>query len=318
MRKLLSFYLLAGVIALISCNMNPAKIKLIKTTNIPYFPSGSAVEIFGDVLYVVGDDASKILLLDKNYNPLNEDKPVIERISKDEKIDLEASTIIQKEGKPFLLIVGSGSKENREKVVMLPLPYSKGSLSDTIDNSAFIKLLKEKGIDEVNIEGVASTKQAIIFANRANIKNPVNHLIFTASSFPDTATSSSIIVRKLILPHKNIVAGISGLAYDSINDVLLFTASTEETVNAYDDGKIGDSYMGYIKNISTQNKEEITPDDFINLTKENNSFKGQKIESVCIESVAGNNYVLHLISDNDKGATGLFKVNFAISDGMVR
>ncbi|MBA2762789.1 MAG: hypothetical protein H0U39_12715, partial [Segetibacter sp.] len=191
--------------------MNTAKIKLIKSASISYFPSGSTIEIFDDVLYIVGDDASEILLLDKDYNTLNksEDRPEIKRISKDEKIDLEASTIIHREGKPFLLIVGSGSKENREKLVMLPLPYSKNSLPDTIDNTAFIKQLIETEIDEVNIEGVASTKQAIIFANRANIKNPINHLIFTASSFPDTAASSSAIIRKLILPNNKTIAGIS-------------------------------------------------------------------------------------------------------------
>ncbi len=294
--------------------MNTAKIKLIKSASISYFPSGSTIEIFDDVLYIVGDDASEILLLDKDYNTLNksEDRPEIKRISKDEKIDLEASTIIHREGKPFLLIVGSGSKENREKLVMLPLPYSKNSLPDTIDNSAFIKQLKETGIDEVNLEGVASTKEAIIFANRANIKNPINHLIFTASSFPDTAASSSAIIRKLILPNNKTIAGISGLAYDAGNDLLLFTASTEATESTYDDGEIGDSYIGYIKNISTQNKEEIVPDGFINLSKSDKSFKGEKIESVCIESVIGNNYVLHLVSDNDKGATRLFKINFAI------
>jgi uncharacterized protein YjiK len=112
---------------------------------------------------------------------------------------------------------------------MLPLPYSKNSLPDTIDNTAFIKQLIETEIDEVNIEGVASTKEAIIFANRANIKNPINHLIFTASSFPDTAASSSTIIRKLILPNNKYVAGVSGLAYDAGNDLLLFTASTEAT-----------------------------------------------------------------------------------------
>ncbi len=294
--------------------MNTAKIKLIKSASISYFPSGSTIEIFDDVLYIVGDDASEILLLDKDYNTLNksEDRPEIKRISKDEKIDLEASTIIHREGKPFLLIVGSGSKENREKLVMLPLPYSKNSLPDTIDNTAFIKQLIETEIDEVNLEGVASTKEAIIFANRANIKNPINHLIFTASSFPDTAASSSAIIRKLILPNNKTIAGISGLAYDAGNDLLLFTASTEATESTYDDGEIGDSYIGYIKNISTQNKEEIVPDGFINLSKSDKSFKGEKIESVCIESVIGNNYVLHLVSDNDKGATRLFKINFAI------
>jgi hypothetical protein len=294
--------------------MNTAKIKLIKSASISYFPSGSTIEIFDDVLYIVGDDASEILLLDKDYNTLNksEDRPEIKRISKDEKIDLEASTIIHREGKPFLLIVGSGSKENREKLVMLPLPYSKNSLPDTIDNTAFIKQLIETEIDEVNLEGVASTKEAIIFANRANIKNPINHLIFTASSFPDTAASSSAIIRKLILPNNKTIAGISGLAYDAVNDLLLFTASTEATESTYDDGEIGDSYIGYIKNISTQNKEEIVPDGFINLSKSDKSFKGEKIESVCIESVIGNNYVLHLVSDNDKGATRLFKINFAI------
>jgi hypothetical protein len=123
--------------------MNTAKIKLIKSASISYFPSGSTIEIFDDVLYIVGDDASEILLLDKDYNTLNksEDRPEIKRISKDEKIDLEASTIIHREGKPFLLIVGSGSKENREKVVMLPLPYSKNSLPDTIYSRIMAKFI---------------------------------------------------------------------------------------------------------------------------------------------------------------------------------
>ena len=75
--------------------MNSAKIELIKNASISYFPSGSAIEIFEDVLYIVGDDASEILLLDKDYNTLNksEDRPEIKRISKDEKIDLELSLI---------------------------------------------------------------------------------------------------------------------------------------------------------------------------------------------------------------------------------
>jgi hypothetical protein len=296
--------------------MNTAKIELIKSTSIPYFPSGSAVEIFNDVLYIVGDDASEILLLDKNYNQLktSEAKPEVKRISKDEKIDLEASTIIQKEGSSFLLIVGSGSKENREKIVRLPLPFSKSSLPDTIDNSAFLKHLKEKGIDEVNIEGVASTKEAIIFANRANLKNRTNHLIFTSSSFPDTASASSITIKKLVLPNKNTVAGISGLAYDSTNDLLLFTASTEATESSYEDGEIGDSYLGYIKNISTESKEDITPDGFINLSAIDKSFKGQKIESICIEGVTGSTYTLHLVSDNDNGATALYKISLTLKD----
>lgn len=315
MKKLPAFYLLAGITVLISCNMKTAKIQLLKSSLISYFPSGSSIEIFNDVLYITGDDASEILLLDKNYGDLNsaKSKPAVKRISKDEKIDLEASTIIEREGKQVLLIVGSGSKKNRERVVLLPLPYSNNALPDTISSSAFIKQLKEKGIEEVNIEGVAATKENIILANRANLKNLVNQLIFTPS-FPNIGATSFITIRKLLLPDKNIGIGISGLAYDTINDILLFTASTETTNNTFDDGEIGDSYIGYIKNISTQNKDEITPDGFINLTQENKSFKGEKIESVCIESVAGNNYVLHLVADNDNGATRLFKINFTPDD----
>jgi hypothetical protein len=109
-----------------------------------------------------------------------------------------------------------------------------------------------------------------------------------------------------------VVLGVSGLTYDNTNDILIFTASTEETASSYDDGVIGDSYIGYIKNISKQAKSEIKPDSFINLTTANTSFKGEKIESVCIEKIAGSNYTLHLVSDNDKGATGLFKIGLTI------
>jgi hypothetical protein len=42
--------------------------------------------------------------------------------------------------------------------------------------------------------------------------------------------------------------GISGITYSEHQEMLIFTTSTEDTMNAYDDGSIGKSCLGFIEN----------------------------------------------------------------------
>ena len=56
------------------------------------------------------------------------------------------------------------------------------------------------------------------------------------------------------------------------------------------------------------NQKIIEPDSMINLSKTNAVFKGEKIESICIEQHDHKGIVFHLVSDNDDGKTGLFKI----------
>jgi hypothetical protein len=88
------------------------------------------------------------------------------------------------------------------------------------------------------------------------------------------------------------------------------SVSTENTVNSYDDGTIGKSYLWIINDISSGKKRylALNPDRIIDLEEIDERFKGHKIESVCIISENRKQMELVLSADDDKGKTTLFKL----------
>lgn len=290
------------------------KITLEKILQLSDFPSASALEWQDGKLYVIGDDATHILVLDGDYNPLekitlfpSEEK----RIPKKVKPDLEAATIINIETEPFLLLVGSGSKDAERDVIKLVALKENHDIK-TYATTNFFTQARKAGIVEINIEGAAVFGSQILLANRGNKTNPGSLLIKAPVHFWENVNSDNIVVSQLILP--DAAAGISGLEADGQNDLLLFTASKEETLNAFDDGTIGDSFIGWVSHFSNKiNDAEIMPDTFINLTGSHPSFQGKKIESICLESAVGNVLTIHLCADNDDGESTLFKISVELS-----
>ena len=73
-----------------SCQYKETDIQIKKLD----YPSASAVEYFDGRLYIMGDDATALLVLDTNLNVLGQ-KPILsyseKRISKEIKPDIEAS-----------------------------------------------------------------------------------------------------------------------------------------------------------------------------------------------------------------------------------
>ncbi|MDB5246387.1 MAG: hypothetical protein JWQ40_781 [Segetibacter sp.] len=307
---------MGGLILLINCNMASPSITLTKKLPLKDFPSGSSLEFYDNRVYLIGDDANHILILDNDYNPLdsitlfNPEQP---RIPKYKKADLEASAIITTNGRTRVLVFGSAAVSNRE-VVMEFNPKNPADSIKTINTSVFMQRVKQAGIKEVNIEGAAIVKDVLVLCNRANETHTVNHFISTSPDYFNNQVAARLKVSRIRLPKQTNVAGISGLAYVPQEDLLLFTASTELTGNAYDDGEIGDSYIGWIKNISTQlNSTEISPDGMINLVEADKEFSGEKIESICVEKYEDGFFTLHLVSDNDKGQSVLFKVKLTLN-----
>lgn len=273
------------------------ELSLITRTELINFPSASSIEFYNDVLYVIGDDVRNIAMLDTNYKLLNTftlfpgDSL---RIPKKEKADLEASTIIQHNGKDALLVTGSASTPAREFLWLFPLDnmqaYEKISLTPFVSNLP---------VKQVNFEGLATFKDKLIFGNRGNNNIPENQLVIV----PTATLENPVIIDLQIGDGK--FKGLSGLTYVPSNDLLLFTASTEETGNAYEDGKIGDSYFGYIKNFSSKlDERSLQPDELLTLP-----FQNEKIESVAVEPV-GKELILHMVADNDNGISTLFKLSF--------
>jgi len=302
--RLILLYILFITSIVCGCK-NKRSITLIKETTFNDFPSGSAIEFVDGKLYIVGDDAAHLLILDEDYNR-KDSITLFEgngRVPKYKKTDLEASTYIELGGLPHLLMIGSGSNANREKFLLIPL-----SDKDSIKDLQFdYKVFSKAGIRQVNIEGAAAHGKTLILANRANGSNKQNYLIVLAANDNGTNfTLQRIIV--LNTPTNKGVIGLSGLAYQPEEDLLLFTASTEHTNNTTDDGQIGDSYIGIIENALQQiTKNTIEARNLINLTEVDKRFMQQKIESVAIDKADKGGYVIHLVADNDNGTTRIFK-----------
>jgi hypothetical protein len=282
---------------------------------LPDFPSGSSINYRNEKLYLIGDDANTILILDTDYKKVDSirvfDHPEA-RIPKSKKSDLEASAFIRVNGTLHLLILGSASREQRKKVILMPLESLNVNklYFREYDDGEFIKRIVRNGIDEVNIEGITVIGNHLILANRGNNSNQKNHLIVTCNYFWEKQNEAPLHIRQLLVsPSINEFAGVSELCYMKSKDILLFTLCSEATSNSYDDGVIGDSYIGWINNISNKIYDlTVTLDGTINLSDVSEEFKGQKIEGICVEDVKDDKPIIHLVSDNDGGESKLFKI----------
>lgn len=297
-------------------------LQLQKTLLLKDFPSGSSLEFYNDHIYIIGDDATNLLVLDANYNRIDSItlfKNSAKRIPKARKVDLEASATVRLKDQPHLLMLGSASTNRRERALITSFTKSSSPKVNVIRTDDFFDRISKAGIKEVNIEGAAIAKTSLLLANRGNNTNAVNHLISTSSNFLEDQEDVSFNISRILLDKlrsskgKSVFIGISGLAYVPSKDILLFTASTEDTDNAVEDGAIGNSYLGWITDISSKlNDKEIKVTKTINLNAEDKAFKGQKIESVCVEKIQANKLTLHLVSDNDNGQSRLFKVQLTL------
>jgi len=136
-------------------------------------------------------------------------------------------------------------------------------------------------------------------------------MIIPVGAIQETNSSSPVLIN-LAFNTKNVI-GLSGLYYINDKDLLLFTASEEDTPNATQDGVIGNSYLGYIKKFSEKmTASTLHPDKMITLTDIDPVFKKQKVESVCVEKIVGNSAIVHLASDNDNGQSMLFKTRLIL------
>ena len=282
-------------------------IEILKTTSLSQYPSASALTWANETLYVIGDDATQVLLVNKSHQIKDSIRLVKNyqgRIRKDEKPDFESSFLLDKAGKQYLLALGSFSTPNRCQLGWINLETNRLEKVDTI------RLLKT-GASSINIEGTTMINKLLVLGNRANTAYPTNQLFLIDWTNETDLSQSKLRNIEIRFPKSDQVVGLSDLHYYAPKDWLLFTASTENTANAYSDGIIGDSYIGVIKNISKKlHRQEIMPDSFQNLKEYLGRNKTYKIEALAIESEEAGNLVLHLAADNDNGKSTLFKLRW--------
>ena len=286
-------------------------IQFIKHSVINDFQSGSSLDFYQDLIFVVGDDAKDIVILDKDFNEVNRVnvfQSETKRIPKDVKYDLETSTIVDIDGVPNLLILGSGAKQEFRSVGYLIPLNTKTIINEPFKYNTFVRRLKEEtDIKEINIEGCTSLPNKFILSNRGNKSNPDNLLIITENMFWENQENVPISISRILIPDKD--AAVSEIYYEKETDSLFFTASIEHTTNAIDDGNIGDSFLGYIKDISSKiDKNTVEVDYFKNLVELSDVFVKQKIEGICIEESNENYFIINLVSDNDNEESSIFKI----------
>ena len=272
------------------------------------YPSASAIEYFDEKLYVVGDDATNLLVLDTSLNIIDS-IPLLsypgKRIPKDTKPDLEASAL----NADNLFLFGSGSLSPYRNFAWRHNLKTKDN--DSINLEPLFLKVKDLGIEQINIEGACFVSGKLILVNRGNKGYPHNHFIITDEKSWTSDSSFQISIANFE-DQKDTASfkGISGLCYAKESDQLIMTVSTEDTRNSYEDGTIGKSYLWIINNISNKlDSKTLSPDKIIDLEKTDSHFKNQKIESATVISETNGLIKLVLVADNDDGSSTIFKMS---------
>ena len=302
----MSWNYLAGLMCfcLSACVMKNPTLLFLKSSDVDSYPSGSTISHFNGKFYVMGDDASEMLVL-------NKDQEVIERIQifdkgeelrapKALKADIESSVIINNQQNPSVLFLGSGSvSPHRDSAFILDLHTKEVS---RINMKSFYDELRTE-FKDLNIEAAAIIDENLLLGIRANTRFKDNYIALANMDGSSFTYKRKIIIK---LPLNN--TGISGMDYDGNEDILFITFSSENTANSFDDGEIGESFLAIIPGASQDIlKKEVHITKIFKLSDLSPEFQGQKIESV---SLTANKRELLLVADNDQGLTKLFKIQF--------
>jgi hypothetical protein len=281
--------------------MKDHKLTLTEVQELKDFPSGSAITYFAGYLYVAGDDATEILVLDTGFREVErirlfEGKSGV-RIPKPVKADIESSAVMNVDGRSEIWLFGSGSVSPHRDSVFALNPYRKTVSPIKFDR--FYKELKAIRGAEPNIEAATAAGNDLFLATRGNSTNPDNFLLTVS---PD---NGAILRRSRIrMAEENL--GISGMDYDEKEDRLLITFSSEETASSYDDGKIGNSFLAITGNArSALEKEDFAITTLINLAAISPELNNQKVEGITY--LAERNELI-LVSDDDQGGTKAFRI----------
>lgn len=299
------FGLLSGCLPSTSINkQHIIKGILLKTKELNY-PSGSALAFRNDTLYLMGDDAPELLIVDTTFNELKKVSlftDTTERLSKVKKADIESAAFIDQQQRSLVLF-GSGSvSPMRDSLFIVDL--ATGSVKRYQFDKGFRKLLEDSNA-ELNIEGAAQIDTVLLFASRSNLKSKQNYLISNYGQILRPSKKNKIITLNI----EESSFGVSGLDYYKEEDLLLLTFSSEATQSAYADGEIGNSAVGLVRNISKKlDSDSIGLDAWIPLSAIDARFDKMKVESVAVTGKEKAGLILYLVADNDNGKSTLFKV----------
>ncbi|HEY8897077.1 MAG TPA: hypothetical protein VIM79_19775 [Niastella sp.] len=283
------------------------KLKLLDYREIPDLPVGSNLEFFNDTLYLVDDDASDMLVINKKWQTqathhlLQYDDP---KLLSGSKSDFEATTIVEVNSIPRLLVLGFDIKDKHHKAILVNLDdYTK----EEFDISEFYNRLKAT-VGVINIESAAIVLGKLVLCNRDHKAAPENHIIVTDADFWKNQANAEITTISFDLPQTpKQVVGLSGLSYSYKNDWLVVTLLSEGADK--DHQTTGDSYLAVIENASRKVvRKKMKVNALYHLPDADAAFAGYNMQSVCIRSEKNARLKLYLLADNKAGKSGVFSV----------
>src|SRR5688572_8120041 len=114
------------LILILGFSLSCGKTHLLKEVKkLDHYPSASGIEYYNSHFYIIGDDASNLLILDSNFS--NPDSILLynstaKRLPKETKPDLESLTFTGWRAHRQLLVMGSGSLTPYRNVAWLIRP----------------------------------------------------------------------------------------------------------------------------------------------------------------------------------------------------
>lgn len=293
---------------------------------LPYVRAGSSLTCFHEYLAVVQDNANFVALINLSTGRAQSlalpagshgDRLFDQDHGNQElKFDLEACVSIPSDHQSLLVAFGSGSQPERERIVVVCWPHDGEPEATAFDGSAFYAALRSQhdfSGSELNVEGAIYVHDDRVRLFERGNGGPHDGLE------PVDATgdvSWSALWAHLHDPTQpppqleNIVQYQLGRLDDhplnfsdaeAVGDVILYSASAEESGAAGKDGAIGGSVLGVISTDGAR---------WTRLTTEENSDFKEKIEGLSIG--LGNPYQVYFVVDDDKDEpSSLFEVELS-------
>ncbi len=201
--------------------------------------SASGLLYQNELLYIISDNSTYLYEYHIPTEKLNKialaENPQ-ENIPKKDKPDFEAIT---SEGDD-IVIVGSGSTKNRDKICMYEHKINKVWTKDFARDYSIIK--EKLGITdaELNIEGLIMIGKSFYFFQRGNGSQGKNGIIFCSGKKDNIIRFIPFDLPKI----KNVAATFTDAIL--VDDKIYFLASAEDTTSTYLDGEVLGSIIGTI------------------------------------------------------------------------
>jgi len=265
-------------------------------------PSASGIVKSADKYYIIGDDSPFLFMLNEEFKTISQIRLIDStnslknRLIKSEKPDFETLEMVSENE---IVVFGSGSKSPQRNIfvrILLEEPYiiEKFDISNLYSNLNDLPIFMDS---ELNIEATAFyNNHLFLFNRRKNLIIRFEYETLLAYIKGEIAFPVPEI-KQYILPQINgVESGFSGATALKDLPKIIFTASVENTDNAYDDGEILGSFIGVI-DISNN-----TISDSFQYCKLPNIEINFKVESVTIaEEIAYGETKIVLVTDDDLG-----------------